>query len=92
MSSTCIFTPTPGALACFNCTAWRPWGDMGVSYEMPGGRTVIGRRPSGQCRAGVPTIDPDAIGSENATWPVVGADDWCRQFEPARSGEHGEAA
>lgn len=85
-----IFTPPPGALACANCTAWHPWGDIAVSYELPSGGRTSGRRPTGQCRANPPRIDPDALGGENAVWPVVGAEDWCRNFE--LRGECEEAA
>jgi hypothetical protein len=85
-----LIRPAEGALACANCTAWRPWGDIAVSYELPSGGRTYGRRPTGQCRANPPTINPEAFGGENAAWPVVGAEDWCRHFE--LRDECGEAA
>ena len=50
-----------------------------------------GIKPLGLCRAIPPTINPDAIGDSNAAWPVVEADDWCREHRRYR-GERGEAA
>lgn len=81
MSAPRIFTPPPDAFACFNCTAWSFWNHINVSQEGRSGFTIAGRMPTGQCRANPPTIDPDAIGSDNAAWPVVTADGWCRAFE-----------
>ena len=92
MSATRIIAPAPGALACFNCTAWGDYGDIGVADERGGRLVHIGRKPTGQCRANPPARDPEEIGSTNAVWPIVTATDWCRAFEPAHSGERGEAA
>jgi hypothetical protein len=85
-----ILRPRPGALACANCTAWSHWDHVSVGRDGPGGFSIIGRQPTGQCRANPPTTNPDAVGSETATWPVVGAEDWCRQFE--RRDQREEAA
>jgi hypothetical protein len=81
MSADRILTPPPHALACANCTAWREWDSIAVGRETAAGFVVVGRKPTGQCRAAPPSINPDAIGSETAAWPVVGAEDWCRQFD-----------
>lgn len=78
-----LIVPPPSARACANCTAWRPWGDVGRCDE---NGTIIGRSPLGQCRAGPPTIDANAISDPNAAWPVVEGTDWCRVFE-RRDGE-----
>ncbi|MHB2208649.1 hypothetical protein [Methylobacterium sp. CM6257] len=76
-----IIRPPVGALACANCTAWSHWDHVSVVRNGPGGFTITGRRPTGQCRANPPRINPEAFGGENAAWPVVGAEDWCRHFE-----------
>ena len=81
MDSPRLLTPPVGAVACLNCTAWSFWDHINVSQEGPGGFAIAGRMPTGQCRANPPTIDPNAIGSDNAAWPVVAANHWCRQFE-----------
>ena len=85
-----ILCPPAGALACANCTAWNEWDSIIVGQNGPRGFVVIGRKPTGQCRAAPPTINPDAIAGDNATWPVVAADHWCRAFA-ARS-QNEEAA
>lgn len=89
MKASRIICPPAGVFACANCTAWSFWGYINVSQDR-GGFTVTGRKPTGQCRANPPSIDPDAIGSDNATWPVVAADHWCRAFE--LRDQHEEAA
>lgn len=85
-----ILCPPAGALACSNCTAWNEWDSIAVGQDGPRGFVVIGHKPTGQCRASPPSIDPDAIAGDNAVWPVVAADHWCRAFE-AR-GQSEEAA
>lgn len=92
MSAHRILTPPLRAAACANCTAWRLWDYVTVIQEAPGGHRITGRLPTGQCRAAPPSIDPDAIGSETAAWPVVAADSWCRLFERAPASKTGEAA
>lgn len=87
MSADRIPRPAPQAVACFNCTAWRPWDSIAVGRETAAGFIVIGRQPTGQCRATPPSIDPDAIGGETAAWPLVRASDWCRQFDPRDQNE-----
>ncbi|TXN76169.1 hypothetical protein FV228_01335 [Methylobacterium sp. WL18] len=81
MTASCTIRPPVGALACANCTAWSHWDHVTVGQDGPGGFRVIGQKPTGQCRANPPSINSDAIGSETAIWPVVGSEDWCRQFE-----------
>lgn len=76
-----IICPPAGALACVNCSAWSNWDSIGVGQDGPHGFVVIGCKPTGQCRANPPTTDPDAIAGDNAAWPVVVADQWCRAFE-----------
>ncbi|MCJ2069672.1 hypothetical protein MKK75_12880 [Methylobacterium sp. J-030] len=87
-----ILCPPAGALACFNCSAWSDFGDIGVADERNGRLVHVGRKPTGECRANPPARDPEAIGSTSAVWPVVTATDWCRQFEPTRADNRGEAA
>ena len=81
MSASRILRPPASAEACANCRAWRPWGDIGVCQETSAGYVELGRKPLGQCRARPPVIDPDAVSSNTATWPVVSADDWCVEFD-----------
>ena len=81
--STRTITPPANARARYNCTARSPYGDQAVSRDTPGGGySIIGRAPLGQCRARPPSIDIDTACSSNAAWPVVRADDWCREFDP----------
>ena len=86
-----VLLPERHAMACRNCTAWSRYGEIKVGQDAPSGYRIIGVKPLGQCRATPPTINPDAIGDENAAWPVVAADDWCREHRHYR-GERGEAA
>lgn len=83
--------PGPQALACRNCDAWSRYGEIKVVQEAPGGLRSIGLKTLGLCRANPPTINPEAISGDTAAWPVVGADDWCREHRRYR-GERGEAA
>lgn len=75
-----ILTPGTHERACFNCSAWSPWD--GITIVDDAGQ-ILGRRPTGQCRANPPSIDPEAISGTTASWPVVEANDFCRGFEPA---------
>ena len=61
---------------CPSCVAWRSWGSQRVSR---GGGPVTDE-PVGQCRARPPTIDPESFSGTNASWPVVGSDDWCLEY------------
>ena len=83
--------PPPHALACRNCTAWCRFGEIKVGQNGPGGFRIIGAKPLGQCRANPPTINPEPISDETAAWPVVAADDGCREHRHYR-GERDAAA
>lgn len=86
-----LILPGQHALACRNCDAWFRYGEAKVGQDTPNGYRIVGVKPLGLCRANPPTINPEAIGSANAVWPVVEADDWCREHHRYR-GERGEAA
>lgn len=79
----------PAGDACIYCTAWRYWGTQGVSRD---GSSAIRRETVGQCRANPPTISRQEVGSTNAEWPVVGAEDWCRSFTPMGEAHSAEEA
>lgn len=72
-----LIVPPVGERCCYRCVAWQNWDTQAVCDRSG---TVIGRQPTGQCRAAPPSIDPDAIGGSNAAWPVVNGADWCLRF------------
>ena len=86
-----VIAPGRDALACRNCDAWSRYGETKVGRDTPEGYRIVGVKPLGHCRANPPTINPEAIGADTAAWPVVNADDWCREHRRYR-GERGEAA